>query len=341
MNFEVIKILDDLGIQHFPGDKNNIKIKCINPGHNDNDPSMQVHITKGVFHCFACGAKGHVLQLVQDTYKYNPVELFKYAQNFSAGGQATEKEMSDALSNFVQTRSKTIVAAAEPAKVVPPRTQLTIDNAYLLNRGMTPQEMSEWQIGVCLDGPYKNWVYIPILMHGVLRGYFLRSTVDKRKLYGAYPRRDILFGYDQSRDITKPLYLCEGIFDMIFLRRMGVQAVAVLGNQLTPEQKMLLKPYKHIVAVPDIDTNLRGMHMLYHLSELMPYCDIHVMELVNKDPAEATLAELLQADLYKVPMHQYIVQERFLKFMQTVIKPQRRSHDNNRRSIKHNRQDRV
>lgn len=37
-------------------------IKCLNPEHEDSNPSMRVDKTTGIFHCFSCGFKGNIFR---------------------------------------------------------------------------------------------------------------------------------------------------------------------------------------------------------------------------------------------------------------------------------------
>jgi DNA primase len=44
------------------GKGDQVKVRC--PFHDDQDPSCSVNLGKGMFHCFACPAKGNVLEFV-------------------------------------------------------------------------------------------------------------------------------------------------------------------------------------------------------------------------------------------------------------------------------------
>ena len=37
-------------------------IKCLNPEHDDKNPSMRVDNTTGIFHCFSCGFRGSIFK---------------------------------------------------------------------------------------------------------------------------------------------------------------------------------------------------------------------------------------------------------------------------------------
>ena len=45
---------------HFLAKGRDYVIKCINPEHDDSNPSMRVHRIDGRFHCFSCGYKGNI-----------------------------------------------------------------------------------------------------------------------------------------------------------------------------------------------------------------------------------------------------------------------------------------
>lgn len=55
----VIDILNGRQIQFREAGKDYL-IKCLNPDHDDNNPSMRVDKVTGIFHCFSCGYKGNI-----------------------------------------------------------------------------------------------------------------------------------------------------------------------------------------------------------------------------------------------------------------------------------------
>jgi DNA primase len=76
---------------------NDYLIKCLNPSHDDSNPSMRVDRVTGIFHCFSCGFKGNIfsrygisqsqLDKVRKTLK-NKIEKVKIEQ---VGFQIPEK----------------------------------------------------------------------------------------------------------------------------------------------------------------------------------------------------------------------------------------------------------
>ena len=39
-----------------------IVVACLNPEHDDSNPSMRIDKITGIFHCFSCGFKGNVFK---------------------------------------------------------------------------------------------------------------------------------------------------------------------------------------------------------------------------------------------------------------------------------------
>ena len=53
------ELLQSKGIQYQISGKD-AKIHCLNPEHDDTNPSMRVDRITGIFHCFSCGYKGNL-----------------------------------------------------------------------------------------------------------------------------------------------------------------------------------------------------------------------------------------------------------------------------------------
>jgi DNA primase len=55
----VIDILNDRHIKYREAGKDYL-VTCINPEHDDSNPSMRIDKVTGIFHCFSCGHKGNI-----------------------------------------------------------------------------------------------------------------------------------------------------------------------------------------------------------------------------------------------------------------------------------------
>jgi len=46
------------------------KVHCLNPDHDDNNPSMRIDKITGIFNCFSCGFKGDIFSLFEEKVNY-------------------------------------------------------------------------------------------------------------------------------------------------------------------------------------------------------------------------------------------------------------------------------
>lgn len=309
------KILKDLDIPYRAGGTENFVISCINPEHNDHKPSMYIHKELGILHCFSCGHKGNVFTLL-GKFGIGGVDAYKYLLRFSEGEQS-EDSIKKALDAFIKERGNKQTQedkGVEYLNVILPQHRILEElHPYLEERGLSLKEVKEWNMAVVTAGKQLGWILIPLYQNGTIRNYFLRSTFGKGKLYGEYPRNDILAGLDLATDTDKPLYVTEGIFDAIAVRRAKKQAVATLSNRLLPAQLTKLKKFKKIVFVPDNDENNQGVSLVQGAGQLIYTNDVKVILLPNgrKDAAECTLPEIIQATYKELNWNEYIINKRF------------------------------
>ena len=45
-------------------------VHCLNPEHDDSNPSMRIDRITGIFHCFSCGFKGNVFKYFDDPVSF-------------------------------------------------------------------------------------------------------------------------------------------------------------------------------------------------------------------------------------------------------------------------------
>lgn len=72
----VINILDNRQLQYREAGKDYL-IKCLNPEHDDNNPSMRVDKVTGIYHCFSCGDKGNIFTHFGATPNFVDIEVSK------------------------------------------------------------------------------------------------------------------------------------------------------------------------------------------------------------------------------------------------------------------------
>jgi DNA primase len=324
IQIKIVDILKDLGIEYKSAGPDNVKIKCLNPSHIERNPSMYVHKETGGIHCFGCQFRGSILTLL---YKkgFNFEESKQYLKKFLIGGNS-DNEVRDFLEKFINSRSNTdLTEGTKDIKI--PGNRLLESHPYLESRGITSKEVQEWKIGIINDAispefrRFFGWIIIPIVQKGILRNYFMRDTFGSGKEYGPYGRNDLLFGIDKYSDISKKIYIVEGIFDAIFFMRTRNQCVAALSNNLLPDQLNLLKLYKEVVIVPDNDEMgeklIRSAHRLIHSTKV----SICFLPKNRKDAAECTIDELVESTYKEISINDYLLEKTYGTYPGKIIEP--------------------
>lgn len=75
---DVIQLLEQKKIPYVPSGKD-IKVCCLNPDHDDSNPSMRIDRLTGIFNCFSCGFKGNIFSFFGEKANFlqQKRELFK------------------------------------------------------------------------------------------------------------------------------------------------------------------------------------------------------------------------------------------------------------------------
>ena len=116
-----------------------------------------------------------------------------------------------------------------------------------------------------------------------------RKTLYKSLNSNGLQRRLGLFGLVQIRDFRKRIFLVEGPFDVMRLSSEGLQAVGLLGKQLTREQRILLRfisPKKIAVAL-DGDAFQSAKKIFNLLKSDLPNTELELYKFPAKlDPGD-------------------------------------------------------
>ncbi len=201
-------------------------VKCLNPEHDDSNPSMRVDKTTGIFHCFACGYKG---------------DLFKYFGILSNHTFIRVAKLKEKLAKLkIDRDGLTIPPVAIPYvrsfRGISQQTLERFEAFYL------PGESKE------LKG-FEDRIIFPIKdITGKIIAFQGRHTMSAgQPKYLFYPGGVQIFPFPAKLERgTKSIVLVEGIFDMLNCHDKGLtNAVCTFGtNSLEKETKNKLFPYK-------------------------------------------------------------------------------------------------
>ncbi|MFO1186258.1 MAG: CHC2 zinc finger domain-containing protein [Alphaproteobacteria bacterium] len=274
VDFRHVKAHADFGhvLSHYglkPVGKGSQKsIRC--PFHDDKNPSCNVNLNKNVFHCFACGAKGNVLEFVA---KKEGVDLRSAALLLAdwCGFEPAKKQGSEPAPKAQKQPSERSqeVKRPDPQKVsethseapsgasgeanssAPPvltfSLKLDPSHPYLRERGLTEEEIELFGLGFAGRGLMKGRIAIPIHdADGKLVAYAGRSPGEppegqpKYRFPDGFQKSRVLFNIHRVPEGCPEVVLVEGFFGAIAVHRLGIPVVAMMGSSVSGEQLRLL-----------------------------------------------------------------------------------------------------
>lgn len=216
----VLALLNERGIA-FTVSGRDYLIKCLNPEHEDSNPSCRVDKITGVTHCFSCG------------WKRNLFKHFGVFTNFSSIRVAKLKEKISEL-------KQSTIDLEMPKNSVPFNTSF---------RGISAQTLKHFEAFTSSIEELQDRIVFPIKdivdRTVVFVGRHLMSNSNPR--YVNYPRGSQIPLYPlKFEDRHSSVILVEGIFDMLNLYDKGLKnVVACFGTQTlktnTNEKLLALK----------------------------------------------------------------------------------------------------
>lgn len=209
-------LLTERGIYYQVSGKD-VKVKCLNPDHDDRNPSMRIDRILGVFHCFSCGYKGSLFQ------HYN-VEV-------SQVGLRREK-----LKRKINDIRSSGVGVAMPDGAMPFKRDW---------RGISATTFEKFGAFTALGKNFAGRVTFPIKDASgrtvAFQGRDETGTLPQKYMFT--PSGVKLPMFPMVDPIQGKVVLVEGIFDMLNLHDKGLtNAICCFGvNNFTEEKFNLLK----------------------------------------------------------------------------------------------------
>lgn len=332
-------VLNVLGVRdQFRGKANVLTGVCPIPTHRHgptpNDEQFKIRKKDGIWlwHCFGdCQRGGDVLELVKSVTGHDDAHVrFWFAEHF--GDRLTLRKNGARRAKMTEESPKKEEAAAIPGKELsqtaplrvtmasiplvplplkPLRFHLNLDPdlPYLRQRGLRPETIQRFGLGLCRKGLLQGYAAIPLFGYPRAEnpiGYLGRWPDDEvndpsseRPRYRfpeEFPRNLFVYGLSEALDtaIDLPLIVVEGPFKVFHLFQSGYpNTVATLGAHLSEEQAaLLLGTGRRIVLFFDGDeAGYKGMRMA--AGKLMPHTFVRVIKLsAGVEPDHLSAAEL-------------------------------------------------
>jgi len=253
------------------------------PFHNDKTPSFSVNASKGLYHCFGCGAGGSMFDFVIAMENLTFPEAVRELAARVGMEVPRSSEPPDPrwqvlrlAQEFYHTRLLN-APVTHPAKLYLKKRDVgeeEIKNwglglasanwddllVYMRGKGYEAKVLAETGLIVTDATKQRSWdkfrdrLMFPIRSSsGALLGFGGRALGDAEPKYLNSPetrffhKKELLYGLDKAfKEIVSKGYalIVEGYFDVISLHREGqTQTVAPMGTAFSPEQARLLRRF--------------------------------------------------------------------------------------------------
>ena len=200
-------------------------VKCLNPDHEDSNPSMRIDSITGIFNCFFCGFKGN---------------LFTH---FGAAANFLEIKRQKLKTSIEEKRSASV--GFEFPKGFQP---------YKGNwRGIQPETYKHFDAFMHHDSQFNGRIVFPIrdITGKVVAFNGRHMTMTEIPKYLIYPPQAKLPLYpSNAKPIKGKVILVEGIFDMINLWDKGLQnVICCFGTKNIDIEKLSILKMQNIAGV--------------------------------------------------------------------------------------------
>ena len=266
---EVLQILGVEGYKRSTTRGPEYYFRCVNPNHDDTNPSCSIALQgeyKGLFYCWSCGFRGNLFYLLSLLLKISYAETIDWlAKRFDIRGIST----SDYLMRRLKRRNQRVKEEKIeiPDFKIPERASphgfrdpfCYRAESYLLSRNIFLSTQIQYEVHSYIHSSIGYSVLVPFYFKGRLASFFYcepkrggRKWHQKGTHIGHY-----LFNYDNlKRDGAKEVIVVESILDVLMLHSLGIKnVVAVNSNNVTKHHLKLLSEFDVISVFPDNDSD--------------------------------------------------------------------------------------
>jgi DNA primase len=251
---------------------------CCPIHHGDGRDAFHVNLARNVFHCFACGAGGTVLDFVA---AMESCSLFEAAQRLQSMCSTTLLTLTKNEKELVTERRR---KSCLPLNFT--LRGIDYSHPYLAERGIPEKTAAEFGVGF-YAGPGLMHGRLVIPIHnadGKLIAYCGRSVDQTQPRYRvplAFTKSEILFNMHRAASGSdNSVVVVEGFFDCMKVHQSGVPSVVgLMGSVLyEPQRRILLERFRRVILMLDGDPAGRKAITVI-AEELRPHCSVRVVLL--------------------------------------------------------------
>ncbi len=167
---------------------------------------------------------------------------------------------------------------------------------YLLKRGLNPLDIIRYKIGYCEEGKYGNMIIVPSYDQNWNLNYFTaRSFINKWKINPPIERNKII-PFESYINWKLPLFLTEGVFDAIAIRRNAIPLLSKTISSLI-YKKILENSTPEIIFALDSDAKATSIkYIKYFLDNDIRVKYLDFQKLNIKDAGSTKFSNII--DIY-------------------------------------------
>lgn len=249
------------------------RVRCINPEHDDRDPSLRVDSITGIFHCFSCGFKGNIFTHYGE--KGNYLQITR-----------------DLLKRKINKKLAENIGLTLPKGYIPFNKQW---------RNISADTYAKFEAFEHHDPAHVGRVVFPIRsVSGKIVGFNGRAlSPEKQPKYMITPAgSEFPLFPTRVKPINGRVIIVEGIFDMLNLHDKGLSnTVCAFGTKKVTKEKLTLLKVQGITGI-DIffDPDEAGNKATEEVSRLAESLELTSRKVAIKsgDPGELTAQKVLK-----------------------------------------------
>lgn len=241
---------------------------CINPNHNDTNPSAGL-VDNGteppIYNCFSCGLRGDLYKVIEIREGLKGKAIFDRALELYGGeidGDLYTPSAGDVFGTNQPNKEPTpqssdIQKAPQPYTEEQEQKALESDHTeviklwhqallknpkwleYLASRGIDREHINKYQIGLD-ENERDNKIVLPYWVDGKSVYYVKETPLEIRQnnaflgyKYSKYKKipgaKEPIWNEGYIREPPNTLFVCEGVYDALSVEEMGGHAMALVG----------------------------------------------------------------------------------------------------------------
>jgi len=230
-------------------------VSCLNPEHDDSNPSMRIDRVTGVFNCFSCGFRGNIFN--HYNAPSNPLDIRR-----------------EKVRRKIEEKRASSVGLKMPKNFMP----------YVGNwRDIKPETYKKFSAFLHPDKPFTNRISFPIKdLTGRIVAFNCRTqSPTEVPKYLIHPPKAVLPLFPaQVRPVKGRVILVEGIFDVLNLHDKGLEnSICCFGTRNIDVEKLKLLKMQGISGIDLLfDPDQAGQEAAVKVQEM---CDI--AEILHKN----------------------------------------------------------